>query len=66
MSKCTAIGYADKPGLSIAELMEEVHVCKHYPKYWNSNVAFEEKWNKCLESRSAACKRIRHKTQQNN
>ena len=67
MSKCTARGYADKPELPIAELMElKEEVRKHYPNYWNNNVAFEEKWNKCLESISAACKRIRHKkTKQN-
>ena len=63
MSKCTARGYADnsdKPGLPIAELMElKEEVRKHYPNYWNNNVAFEEKWNKCLKSVSAACSDIR-------
>ena len=67
MSKCTAKGYGDKPGLSITELMElKEEIRKHYPNYWNNNEAFEEKWSKCLEVISAACKRIRSKMARQN
>ena len=62
MSQCTAKGYGGKPGLPIKELLQlKDELRKHFPNYWNNNVAYEEKWNKCLESISAACKRIRQK-----
>ena len=62
MSQCTAKGYGDKPGLPMNELMalkEEIR--KLYPNYWNNPVGFEDKWNKCSEAISQACKRIRQK-----
>lgn len=62
MARCTARGYGDKPGLPLDELMSlKEEVRKLYPNYWNNPVAFEEKWSKCLEAISQACKRIRHK-----
>ena len=59
MARCTAQGYGDKPGLPAAELgaMKE-EIRRLYPNYLNNN---EEKWTKCLESISSACKRARAK-----
>ena len=62
MAQCTAQGYGDKPGLPAAELgalKEEIR--RLYPNYLNNNLIFEEKWTKCLESISSACKRARAK-----
>ena len=55
--------YSQRLWLSM-DLKEEIR--KHYPNYWNNNVAFEEKWSKCLEAISAACKRIRSKMARQN
>ena len=62
MGQCTAKGYGDKLGLPIQELMAlKEDMRKLYPQYLNSAVAFEEKWTKCLEAISQACKRARKK-----
>ena len=58
MAQCTAQGYGDKPGLPAAELGElKEEIRRLYPNYLNNNIIFEEKWSKCLESISSACKR---------
>ena len=58
MGQCTAKGYGDKPGLPIQELKAlKEDIRKLYPQYLNNAVAFEEKWSKCLEAISQACKR---------
>ena len=64
LAQCTPQGYADKPELPLDELMalkEELR--KLYPNYWNNPLAFEERWLKCLETISQACKRMRAKQQ---
>ena len=62
MGRCTANGYGDKPGLPIQELKAlEQDIRNLYPQYLNSALAFEEKWGKCREAISQACKRARKK-----
>ena len=62
MGRCTAKGYGNKPGLPIQELKALKEDMRNlYPQYLNNAVAFEEKWTKCLDSISQACKRARKK-----
>ena len=65
MVQCTTYGYGEKPGLpkkELDELKETVRAL--YPKYWNSPHDFELAWNKCIESMSQACNRLRAKQKQ--
>ena len=55
MAQCTAQGYGNKPGLPATEMK----VRKLYPSY--PSLVFEEKWTKCQESISQACKRAHTK-----
>ena len=62
MAQCTAQGYGDKPGLPAGEMRElKEEIRKLYPNYLNNSLIFEEKWTKCQESISQACKRARAK-----
>ena len=62
MAQCTATGYADKPGLPQAELLELKEIIrKHSPQYSYSPHEFEILWSKCLEAISQCCKRLRKK-----
>ena len=62
MAKCTASGYADKPGLPQAELLELKEIIrKHSPQYSYSPHEFEILWSKCLEAISQCCKILRKK-----
>ena len=62
MARCTATGYADKPGLPQAELLELKEIIrKHSPQYSYSPHEFEILWSKCLEAISQCCKRLRKK-----
>ena len=67
MAQCTAQGYGDKPGLPFAEMQElKGEIRKLYPNYLNNSLIFEEKWTKCQESISSACKRARAKLRKKN
>lgn len=62
MGMCTAKGYGDKPGLPLKELMALKQEMRNlYPQYTHTNVAFEDKWLKCLEAISQTCKHVRTK-----
>ena len=62
MSKCTTKGYGDRPRLPVTELIKlKKEIYRLYPNFWNNPVAFEERWTKCCEAISQACKRARRK-----
>jgi hypothetical protein len=66
MAQCTAQGYGNKPGLPAAEMQElKGEMRKLYPNYLSNSLVFEEKWTKCQESISQACKRARAKLRKN-
>ena len=65
MVQCTTYGYGGKPGLPKKELDELKETVRSlYPKYWNAPHDFELAWNKCTESMSQACNRLRAKQKQ--